>query len=35
VVVVVYRLFRRSVHVKDPERFIHPKLDDTWRNWMR
>src|SRR5215207_5637589 len=35
VVVVVYGLFRRSVHVKDPERFIHPKLDDTWRDWVR
>jgi len=35
VVVVVYKLFRRSVHVKDPERFIHPKLDGTWRDWVR
>src|SRR5215203_5356002 len=34
-VVVVYRVFRRSVHVKDPERFIHPKLDGTWRDWVR
>jgi uncharacterized protein len=34
-VVVVYRLFRRSVHVEDPERFIHPKLDGTWRDWVR
>jgi uncharacterized protein len=34
-VVVVYKLFRRSVHVKDPERFIHPKLDGTWRDWVR
>src|SRR5215217_7860240 len=34
-VVVVYRLFRRSVHVKDPERLIHPKLDGTWRDWVR
>jgi membrane protease YdiL (CAAX protease family) len=34
-VVVVYRVFRRSVHVKDPERFIHPKLDGTWRDWLR
>jgi uncharacterized protein len=34
-VVVVYRVFRRSVHVKVPERFIHPKLDGTWRNWVR
>jgi uncharacterized protein len=34
-VVVVYGVFRRSVRVKDPERFIHPKLDGTWRDWMR
>jgi uncharacterized protein len=34
-VVVVYGLFKRSVHVKDPERFIHPKLDGTWRDWVR
>ena len=34
-VVVVYKVFRRSVHVKDPERFIHPKLDGTWRDWVR
>jgi uncharacterized protein len=34
-VVVVYSLFRRSVHVKDPERFIYPKLDGTWRDWLR
>jgi uncharacterized protein len=34
-VVVVYGLFKRSVHVKDPERFVHPKLDGTWRDWVR
>jgi membrane protease YdiL (CAAX protease family) len=34
-VIVVYGLFRRSVRVKDPERFIHPKLDGTWRDWVR
>jgi membrane protease YdiL (CAAX protease family) len=34
-VIVVYRVFRRTVHVKDPERFIHPKLDGTWRDWVR
>jgi uncharacterized protein len=34
-VVVVYRVFWRSAHVKDPERFIHPKLDSTWRDWVR
>jgi hypothetical protein len=34
-VVVVYGLFKRSVHVKDPERFIHPKLNGTWRDWVR
>jgi uncharacterized protein len=33
-VVVVYRLFRRSVRVEDPERFIHAKLDGTWRDWV-
>ena len=34
-VVVVYRLFRRTVHVRDPERFIHPRLGGTWRDWVR
>jgi membrane protease YdiL (CAAX protease family) len=33
-VVVVYGLFRRSVDVEDPERFAHPKLDGTWRDWV-
>jgi uncharacterized protein len=34
-VVVVYRPFRRSVRVEDPERFVHPKLEGTWRDWVR
>jgi uncharacterized protein len=34
-VVVVYKLFRRSVRVNDPERFVRPKLDGTWRDWVR
>jgi membrane protease YdiL (CAAX protease family) len=35
-VVVVYGLFKRPVHVEDPEeRFVHPKLDSTWRDWVR
>jgi len=34
-VVVVYGVFRRSVRVKDPERFVHPKPDGTWRDWVR
>jgi CAAX protease family protein len=34
-VVVVYKLFGRSMCVKDPERFIHSKLDGTWRDWVR
>jgi membrane protease YdiL (CAAX protease family) len=34
-VVVVYGLFRRRVHVEDPDRFVHPKLDGTWRDWLR
>src|SRR5215212_8479862 len=29
---VVYGLFKRPVHVEDPERFVHPKLDGTWRD---
>jgi uncharacterized protein len=33
--IVVYGVFRRSVHVKDPERFVRPKLDGTWRDWVR
>jgi membrane protease YdiL (CAAX protease family) len=34
-VVVVYKLFRRPVRVEDAQRFIHPKLDGTWRDWLR
>jgi uncharacterized protein len=34
-VIVVYGLFKRSVRVEDPERFVHPKLDGTWRDWVR
>jgi hypothetical protein len=34
-VVLVYRVFRRSVRVEDPERFIYPKLDGRWRDWVR
>jgi uncharacterized protein len=34
-VVVVYGLFKRSVRVEEPERFVHPKLDGTWRDWVR
>jgi membrane protease YdiL (CAAX protease family) len=34
-VVVVYKLFKRPVRVEDPERFVHPKLDGTWRDWVR
>jgi uncharacterized protein len=34
-VVVVSGLFKRPVRVEDPERFVHPKLDGTWRDWVR
>jgi membrane protease YdiL (CAAX protease family) len=34
-VVVVYKLFRRPVHVNALERFVRPKLDSTWRDWVR
>jgi hypothetical protein len=34
-VVVVYGLFKRSERVEDSERFVHPKLDGTWRDWLR
>ncbi len=34
-VVVVYGFFKRSVRVKDAERFVHPKLAGTWRDWVR
>jgi uncharacterized protein len=34
-VVVVYGLFKRPVRVEDAERFVHPKLDGTWRDWVR
>jgi hypothetical protein len=34
-VIAAYKLFGRSVRVEDPERFAHPKLDGTWRDWVR
>ena len=34
-VVVVYGLLKRPVYVEEPERFVHPKLDGTWRDWLR
>ncbi len=34
-VVVVYGLFKRSERVEDAERFVHPELDSTWRDWVR
>jgi hypothetical protein len=34
-VLIVYKVFRRTAHVKDPESFVHPKLDGTWRDWVR
>ena len=34
-VVVVYGLFKRPVRVEDPGRFAQPKLDGTWRDWVR
>jgi membrane protease YdiL (CAAX protease family) len=34
-VIAAYKLFGRSVRVEDPERFAHPKLDGTWRDWLR
>jgi uncharacterized protein len=34
-VVVVYGLFKRSERVEDSERFVHPRLDGTWRDWLR
>ena len=34
-VIVVYGFFKRSVRVEDSERFVHPKLDGTWRDWVR
>jgi CAAX protease family protein len=34
-VVVVYGLLKRSECVEDSERFVHPKLDGTWRDWLR
>ena len=34
-VVVVYGIFKRPVRVDDPERFVHPELGGTWREWVR
>jgi hypothetical protein len=34
-VVVVYGIFKRPVRVEDPERFVHPELGGTWRDWVR
>jgi uncharacterized protein len=33
--VVVPKLFKRSVRVRDPERLAHTKLDGNWRDWVR
>lgn len=33
--VVVYRLFKRSVGGEDAERFVHPKLSGMWRDRRR
>jgi uncharacterized protein len=33
-VVFVYGLFKRPVGVKELDRFVHPKLDGTWRDWV-
>jgi uncharacterized protein len=34
-VVVVYGLLKRPMRVEESERFVHPKLDGTWRDWLR
>ncbi len=34
-VVAVYGLIKRPTSVKDPERFAHPELEGTWRDWVR
>ncbi len=34
-VVVVYGLFKRSERAEDSERFVHPRLDGTGRDWLR
>jgi membrane protease YdiL (CAAX protease family) len=35
VMLIVYGVFKRSTKVEDPERFIHPRGDGTWRDWLR
>jgi len=34
-VITAYKLFKRPACVRDPERFAHPELDGTWRDWVR
>jgi len=34
-VVVVYGNFKRGVRVEDADRFVHPKLDGNWQDWVR
>jgi hypothetical protein len=34
-VVMVYGLYKRSGRVEEPERFVYPRLDGTWRDWVR
>jgi len=33
-IVVVYGIFKRPVRVEDQERFVPPKQDGTWRDWV-
>lgn len=34
-VILVYRLFKRSAGVEEADRFVHPELEGTWRDWVR
>jgi uncharacterized protein len=35
VVVLVYGIFKRPVRVEDADLYVRPKLDGTWRDWVR
>jgi membrane protease YdiL (CAAX protease family) len=34
-VVLVYGIFKRPVRVEDADLYVRPKLDGTWRDWVR
>jgi hypothetical protein len=31
----VYGIFKRPMRVEDADLYVRPKLDGTWRDWVR